>query len=243
MSQIILENVTLDFPIYGASSRQLRKHFLRASTGGLINQDDQSVMTVRALNDISLHFQTGDRIGLIGHNGAGKSTLLRVLAGIYEPMLGKISIKGKVSALLNVMLGLDQESTGYENIRICGILNGMNLKKIRELTESIAEFTDLGDYLKLPIRTYSTGMQLRLAFAIATAGHPEILILDEVVGAGDSHFFQKTKKRLENLIDNADIVILASHDESLIHSLCNKVLTLEAGRIKDFKANPAWQHK
>jgi ABC-type polysaccharide/polyol phosphate transport system ATPase subunit len=243
MADIFLNHVTLDYPIYGASSRSLRKHFLRASTGGLINQTDNAVMTVRALDDICLHIEHGDRVGILGHNGAGKSTLLRLLAGIYEPMMGEIRIQGKVTALLNVMLGLDPESTGYENIRICGILNGMSFKEIQRRTAEIAVFTDLGDYLHMPIRTYSSGMRLRLAFAIATAGHPEILILDEVVGAGDNQFMEKAKHRLNTLIDHSHIVILASHDEGIIHSLCNKILVLEAGRIKEFRANPILQHK
>ena len=231
MAEILLKNITLDFPIYGASTRSFKKRLLRATTGGLIKQTDNSIVTVRALNDINLHIEHGDKVGIIGHNGAGKSTLLRVLTGIYEPIIGEMKVDGKVTALLNVMMGLDQESTGLENIKICGILNGMTFEAIEANTQSIAEFTDLGDYLSMPIRTYSSGMQLRLAFAIATSIEPEILILDEVVGVGDVQFIHKAQERLKAIINTSKIVIVASHDEEIIKTICNKVIYMEAGNI------------
>ncbi len=231
MADISLKNVSLDFPVYGANTRSLKKRLLRATTGGLIKQANGNVITVRALSGINLHIEHGDRLGIIGHNGAGKSTLLRVLAGIYEPLQGDIQINGKVTALLNVMLGLDPESTGYENIFMCGLLNRMTFKAIEEHSKSIAAFTDLGDYLSMPIRTYSSGMQLRLAFAIATAIEPEILILDEVVGVGDAQFIEKARERLDSMINHSKIVILASHDAELLSSICNKSIVMDAGSI------------
>jgi ABC-type polysaccharide/polyol phosphate transport system ATPase subunit len=231
MAEIILNNVSLDFPIYGANTRSLKKRLIRATTGGLIKQSQGSVVTIRALNNLNLHIQHGDRVGIIGHNGAGKSTLLRVLAGIYEPIIGELTIEGKVTALLNVMLGLDSESTGLENIKLCGILNRMTFEQIDAHAKSIADFTDLGDYLSMPIRTYSSGMQLRLAFAIATSIEPEILILDEVVGVGDSQFIHKARARLEEVIAQSKILILASHDENIISQICNKVILMDSGNI------------
>jgi ABC-2 type transport system ATP-binding protein/lipopolysaccharide transport system ATP-binding protein len=229
MADILLNNVSLDFPIYGASTRSLKKRLIRATTGGLIKQAEGSVVTVRALNNLNIHIEHGDRVGLIGHNGAGKSTLLRVLAGIYEPVIGEMHIEGKVTALLNVMLGLDSESTGYENIRLCGILNRMTFENIDAHAKAIADFTDLGDYLSMPIRTYSSGMQLRLAFAIATSIEPEILILDEVVGVGDKQFIKKARQRLDEVIAQSKILVLASHDESIITKICNKVILMDSG--------------
>ncbi len=234
MAEIILDNISLDFPIYGVNTRSLRKHLLRATTGGLIKQTANDVITVRALNNLNLHIKHGDRVGIIGHNGAGKSTLLRVLAGIYEPIIGTMKVTGKVTALLNVMLGLDPESTGFENIFMCGVLNGMTFKAIEAHTKAIADFTDLGDYLAMPIRTYSSGMQLRLAFAIATSIHPEILILDEVVGVGDADFIGKAHKRLNSIIESSHIVIVASHDEGIVKTICNKVVVMDAGNAVFF---------
>jgi ABC-2 type transport system ATP-binding protein len=231
MSEIILKNVSLDFPIYGANTRSLKKRLLRATTGGLIKQTDSAVITIRALNNINIHIEHGDRVGLIGHNGAGKSTLLKVLTGIYEPMMGTMKVDGKVTALLNVMLGLDPESTGLENIFMCGVLNGLTFKAIEAHTKAIADFTDLGDYLSMPIRTYSSGMQLRLAFAIATSIEPEILIMDEVVGVGDAQFMHKAQTRLDNLIKNSKIMVVATHSEEIIKNICNKVLVMDAGNM------------
>lgn len=235
MSLIDLNSVSVEFPIYGLSSRSLKKQLIRIGTGGKFGTTtDNSIVTVKALENITLNFDHGDRIGLIGHNGSGKSTLLRVLARIYEPTTGTCFIEGKVSALLDVMLGMDPESTGYENIILRGIINGLSRKEIQSKKNDIASFTELGDYLSLPVRTYSTGMQLRLAFAIATAVMPEILILDEIVGTGDAVFIEKAEKRFNDMIKASHIVILASHDLNIIQSCCNKVVWLTAGKIKYF---------
>lgn len=191
-------------------------------------------VVIKALDKVSIHFQHGDRIGLIGHNGAGKSTLLRVLSKIYEPTAGHIYFDGKISPLLDVMLGINPESTGYENIIVRGMLLGLTRQEIRSKMQDIADFTELGEYLSMPIRTYSSGMQLRLAFAVATSLQPEILLLDEVVGTGDASFMARAQERLDHIIKHSSIVVLASHDDNIIRKMCNKALLLEHGKIKFF---------
>jgi ABC-type polysaccharide/polyol phosphate transport system ATPase subunit len=230
MASLILDNVTVDFPIYGA--QKSFRSALRAATGGLIRREgaDRHV-TVRALDHLSLTIKHGDRLGIIGHNGAGKSTLLRVCAGVYEPSEGRVHIEGKVSPLFNTSPGLDLDDTGYENIITCGLFLGMTREEIAKKTTDIEVFSELGDYLSLPVKTYSAGMLTRLGFAIATAIDPEILILDEGLGAGDARFAEKAKKRVDALIERASILILASHSDVLIKSLCNRAILLESGRV------------
>lgn len=235
MALIELNSVSIDFPIYGVSSRSLKKQLLRLGTGGKFGaSDDNGIVIVKALDGVSFTVDHGDRVGLIGHNGSGKSTLLRVLSRIYEPTEGTCHIEGKVSALLDVMLGMDPESTGYENIVLRGIISGLSRKEIQSRKDDIVQFTELGDYLSLPVRTYSTGMQLRLAFGIATAIMPEILILDEIVGTGDAGFMEKAQRRFDDMIKASHIVILASHDLDIIEKCCNKVVWLNAGKVEYF---------
>lgn len=234
MASITLDSVSVDFPIYNVAARSLKKHFIRLTTGGVLSRDDTKCVTVKALDNVSFKLEHGDRVGLIGHNGAGKSTLLRVLAQIYEPTSGAISFDGKVSPLLNVMLGINSESTGYENIILRGLLLGLTKKEIEAKIDEIAEFTELGDYLSVPIRTYSSGMQLRLAFGVATSITPEILLLDEVVGVGDANFMAKAQRRFDELIEQSSIVVLASHSNDIIAKMCNKAIVLESGRVKFF---------
>lgn len=231
MASIILDAVCVDFPIYGVNTRSLKKHILRIGGSGKFGAQDDKVVTVRALDNVTASIEHGDRLGLIGRNGSGKSTLLRVMSRIYEPSYGKVKITGKVSALLDVMLGMDAESTGYENIVLRGIINGLTRSEIMSRRDDIADFTELGDYLSLPVRTYSSGMLLRLAFGIATSIMPEILVLDEVVGAGDAAFMSKAQKRFDAMIQASHIVVLASHDFSIIEKLCNKVMWLDGGRL------------
>jgi ABC-type polysaccharide/polyol phosphate transport system ATPase subunit len=231
MASLILENVTVDFPIYGA--QKTFRSTLRSATGGLIRREgtNQKHVTVRALENLSLTIKHGDRVGFIGHNGAGKSTLLRLCAGVYEPSHGRVLIEGKVSPLFNTSPGLDHDDTGYENIITCGLFLGMTRDEIDEKTAEIEEFTELGEYLSLPTKTYSAGMLTRLGFAIATAIDPEILVLDEGLGAGDARFADKAKKRVDSLIERSSILILASHSDALIQSLCNRAILLQSGHI------------
>lgn len=231
MVSLVLDNVTVDFPIYGA--QKSFRGALRSATGGLIRREGRSKerVVVRALDNISLKLEHGDRIGFVGHNGAGKSTLLRVCAGVYEPTQGRVSIDGNVSPLFNMSPGLDVDDTGYENIITCGLFLGMTRAEINRKLSGIVEFTELGEYLSLPVRTYSAGMLTRLGFAIATAIDPEILILDEGLGAGDARFADKAKQRVDSLIERASILILASHSDALIQAMCNKAILMQSGRI------------
>lgn len=243
MASITLDAVSVEFPIYNVNSRSLKRQFLRLTTGGALSNDtSHNCIVVKALDNLSFQLEHGDRVGLIGHNGAGKSTLLRLLAKIYEPTAGAIHFEGRVSPLLDVMLGINPESTGYENIILRGLLLGLTRKEIMKKIDEIAEFTELGDYLAVPIRTYSSGMQLRLAFGVATSIHPEILLLDEVVGVGDAAFMTKAQTKLNDLIDRSSIVVLASHSNETIKKFCNKAILLEKGQVKYFgDANQAFE--
>ena len=232
MASLMLENVTVDFPIYG-SQKTFRHALFEKATGGLIRREGRNNqrVTVRALENICLSLSHGDRLGMIGHNGAGKSTLLRVCAGVYEPTYGKIDINGKVSPLFNTSPGLDGDDTGYENIQTCGMFLGMTPEEIARKIPEIEQFSELGDYLSLPVRTYSTGMLVRLGFGIATSIDPEILLLDEGLGAGDARFADRANKRVDALIERSSILVLASHSDALIKAMCNKAILLQGGRI------------
>jgi len=234
MAFIELKNVTLDLPIYDVQGRSLKKQVLRMGRRNRIAEGGDGVIVVRALDDVNLRFERGDRIGLIGHNGAGKSTLLRTMAGIYPPTSGALSREGKVVPLLDISLGMDENSTGMQNIRLRGLLLGMSDEEIRAKQRGIADFCELGDYLDLPIRTYSSGMRVRLAFAVSTAVDAEILLLDEVMGVGDASFMHKAETRLADLHSRAEIVVLAMHSNSEIRKVCNKALWMDRGRVREF---------
>ncbi len=234
MAFIELKNVTLDLPIYDVQGRSLKKQVMRLGKRNRIAEGNDGVIVVRALDDLNLRFDRGDRIGLIGHNGAGKSTLLRAMAGIYPPTAGEVAREGKVVPLLDISLGMDENSTGRQNIRLRGLLLGMTDTEVREKQEEIAEFCELGDYLDLPIRTYSSGMRVRLAFAVSTAVDAQILLLDEVMGVGDASFMHKAEARLADLHSRAEIVVLAMHSNAEIRKVCNKVLWMERGRVRAF---------
>lgn len=232
MASIILDKVTVEFPIYNMSARSLKSQLLNLTTGGKLGANAKSKVVVKALDNVSLHLKHGDRVGIIGHNGAGKSTLLRTLSQVYEPTSGRVIIDGTISSLFDMTLGMDPESTGYDNIVIRGLIQGLTSKQIKAKVDDIANFSELGDYLAMPVRTYSTGMKLRLAFAIATSVSPDILVLDEIMGAGDAAFMNKARKRIDDLIQHSSIVLLASHSQEIINNICNKILRLETGKIK-----------
>jgi len=219
-------------PVYELSGRSMKMRMLNKLASGRIGSSDSGITVVRALQDVSFEFGDGDRVGLIGSNGSGKSTLLRVLAGIYEPSAGYLEIQGKAVALLEMGLGMDDSMTGYQNIKLRGMLLGMSSEEVEAKTAEIAEFTSLGDYLHLPIRAYSSGMRIRLAFAISTAVEAELLLLDEVIGVGDAAFLEKANARLKAFQDKANIVFIASHSGAVISEMCNKVMWLEGGHLK-----------
>jgi ABC-type polysaccharide/polyol phosphate transport system ATPase subunit len=234
MAMIHLHSVSVAFPVYNLNARSFKKYFLRLATGGRVIEDANKHIMVNALNNISLTFEHGDRIGLIGHNGSGKSTLLRLLATIYEPTTGHLSINGHISPMLDLMPGIETELTGYENIMIRGRLQGLSRQDIQNQTEEIAQLTGLGDYLSMPVRTYSSGMMVRLAFAISSSIKPDILLIDEIFGAGDAEFIEKARQKMISLLNQSSIVVLATHSDELITEFCNKALLLEAGQIKYF---------
>jgi ABC-2 type transport system ATP-binding protein/lipopolysaccharide transport system ATP-binding protein len=233
MASIELENVVVSFPVYDQGARSLKKRIISATTGGRIESDSESgkISVVQALDGVTLSFRHGDRVGLVGHNGAGKTTLLRVLAGIYEPTIGTAEIKGHAAPLFDVALGMDPESTGYENIVLRGLFLGLTHKQIDARVDEIAEFTELGSFLELPIRTYSAGMRMRLAFAVSTSIEPDILLLDEGIGAGDAAFLEKAERRLKEFTDKAAIIVLASHSEGLIRQMCDTAILMEHGKV------------
>jgi ABC-2 type transport system ATP-binding protein/lipopolysaccharide transport system ATP-binding protein len=232
VASIILDRVTVDFPIYNARKRSLKSELLRRAVGGRIQADAESHVSVVALRDVSLTLNDGDRLGLIGHNGAGKSTLLRVLSGVYEPPIGRAEIRGRVSSLTDIMMGMDPEATGYENIRLRSVFLGVSFAQARRKIADIEEFTGLGNFLSLPMRTYSTGMTVRLAFAISTAVTPEILIMDELIGAGDAAFFERAEARLDRLIGGSSILVIATHSETVLRRMCNRAALMREGRLR-----------
>jgi ABC-type polysaccharide/polyol phosphate transport system ATPase subunit len=232
MADIELRNVDVHFPIYDARSRSFRHRFLGIGAGR-VGPSTQHRVVVRALNDINLSLTHGDRLGLVGRNGAGKSTLLRVMAGIYEPGAGSIQVTGRLASLTDITMGMDMEGTGYENIVIRGLMLGLTRRQSLDRISEIEAFTELGEHLDLPLRTYSQGMLLRLAFAISTSIRPEILILDEMIAAGDKRFADKAAARLNLLTEAASILVVASHSPEMLRRLCKKAVLLREGRIVD----------
>jgi lipopolysaccharide transport system ATP-binding protein len=230
MAHISAEGICVEFPIWSPSHRSFKNAVLRATTGGRLARETSSRVVIEALSDLSFEFSRGDRVGLVGHNGSGKTTLLRVLTGIYEPVRGRLEVTGRVSSLIDLSLGMDHEATGLENIVLRGILLGLSRSDIESRIDQIAEFSELGDYLSMPIRTYSSGMLLRLGFAVATSIAPEILLLDEWLSVGDAGFRDKAERRLLEMIESSAIMVLASHDENLIKRFCSRVFRLERGR-------------
>lgn len=232
MASISLHAISVEFPIFHAKSRSLKNRFLRMSTGGRILQDSNKNIIIRALDKIDLTINHGQRIALIGYNGSGKSTLLRLLAKIYEPIEGTLHIEGQISPILNLLSGIEPELSGYDNIKSRGILLGLSNEQIADRTPSIVEFSGLDDYLAMPIRVYSTGMLVRLAFSVALHIDPDILLIDEVFGAADAAFQEKAQKKMADLLDRSSIVVFASHNEKLIREFCNEAILLENGKIK-----------
>lgn len=231
MASIELKHVSVSFPVYDSTTRSLKNRILSNSAGGRVDTGKHQQSVVTALNDVSAAFGHGSRVGLVGHNGAGKSTLLRVLAGIYEPCTGQAIINGHAAPLFDISLGMDHEATGLENIRLRGLFLGLSLTEISERTPEIIDFAELGQFIDLPVRTYSDGMRLRLAFAISTAFEPEILLIDEGIAAGDAAFIEKANLRLKAFAERASIIVLASHSMSLIKSMCNHVVVMQHGQV------------
>lgn len=236
MSHVLAKDLFVEFPIYGTQSRSLKNTFLRAATGGRLARDAGERVVVRALNGVNFELYEGDRVGIMGHNGSGKTTLLRVLAGAYEPVKGSIVVDGRIASMLSITLGMDMEATGFENIFLRATIMGLKPKQVAPLADEICEFSELGDYIHVPMRTYSSGMSMRLAFAISTSIAADIILMDEWLSAGDASFSEKAQSRLTRLVDQAKILVLASHDEQLIRRSCNKILRLDHGDLVRFAA-------
>src|SRR3954451_1739642 len=227
---IDVQNLSVLFPLYHGSSRSLKKMVVAAASGRL-GQDQQQRVVVRALRDVNLRLESGDRLGLVGSNGAGKTTLLRVLAGIYEPVAGRLRVQGSLNALLDPSLGMNMELTGRENILLRGLYNGLPKSMLPRLEDDVAEFAQLADFIDLPVRIYSAGMVVRLGFALATAIKPQILLMDEWFLAGDAAFLEKAKHRLEEMVRGAEILVLSSHQTDIIRDWCTRVLWLDQGKV------------
>jgi ABC-type polysaccharide/polyol phosphate transport system ATPase subunit len=228
MRLVELEDVGLLFHVRRFGRISLKEYLLQ----GLFRPSKKNSFEVQALEHIDLNVEEGDRLGIIGHNGAGKSTLLKLLAGIYPPTTGKRNVRGHISSLFDISLGFEPEGSGWENIKYRGYLQGETPRTIQSKMQPIAEFSELGDFLNMPVRYYSAGMIVRLAFSIATAIEPEILIIDEVLSAGDIAFQNKARERMQNLISSARAVIIVSHDLNSLSLLCDRVLWLDHGRIQ-----------
>lgn len=231
MASLILTNLSVNFPVYG-TGRSLRRALFARATGGLITGGKRGrAVVVKALTNVSLDLRDGDRLGLIGHNGAGKSTLLKVMGGVYEPTAGSVRADGRIAPLLDLLPIMDPDDNGYEAIVTAGLLLGMTRRQIESKIPEIQQFSELGEYLSLPVKTYSTGMKTRLGFSIATIIEPEIMLIDEGIGAGDARFAERATARIKEFIGRTSILVLASHSEELIESICNKAALLQAGSI------------
>ena len=231
---VCLDGVSVVFPVYQAGSRSLKKRVLFHSSAGNISRDAKDHVVIAALSDISLSLVVGDRVALIGANGAGKTTLLRTIAGIYEPVRGQVRTRGRISPMFDINLGIDVDLNGFDNIRVRALLLGLPPSEVERRLPEIAVFTELGHYLDMPVRTYSTGMILRLSFAVATCFEPEILLMDESILAGDAHFLSKAEGRIQSFIERASVLVLASHSFELTKRWCNKGIWLDQGRIRKF---------
>jgi lipopolysaccharide transport system ATP-binding protein len=231
MASLQFDNVSVSFPLYHGESRSLKKTVFAAASGRL-GEDQKHRLVVQALRHVSFSLKSGDRLGFVGSNGAGKTTLLRTMAGIYEPVEGHIEIDGAITALLDPNQGMNAELTGRENIRLRGLYSGLSKAQIQRLEEDVANFAELDQFLELPVRTYSSGMVIRLGFALATAIRPQILLMDEWILAGDASFLDKARHRLEGIVQGADVLVLSSHSAEIIMRWCNRVIWMDGGQIK-----------
>ena len=240
MTSILVEQLSLDFPVLSSDARSLRNQFiinpirqalaLPRKVGGEITVDNGGTV-VKALKNINFKINDGDRVGLIGQNGSGKTTLLRVLAGIYEPSQGEITVDGMVLPLLNIQEGVSGDLSGRGLIKKRAILLGLNQEQTETLTEDVIDFCDLGEYIDMPVRTYSAGMLVRVTFGVITGIKSNILLFDEFIGAGDANFQDKSKTRIEKFIGKAGIMVLASHDRELLNNWCNRSMVFHAGQL------------
>jgi len=233
MSEVTLENVTVEFPVFDARRKMLMTSLIkRYVVGGIIKRDqDHKTPSVTALENINFSLREGDKLAITGHNGAGKTTLLRTILGSYKPVSGKLITRGSIISMVGISLGFDPDASGYENIFIRGAIMGFDRTRLRPYLDEICDFSELGSYIHLPVRTYSSGMSMRLAFSIATTVPADIVLLDEWLSVGDASFSQKAHDRLEKFIAKAKILVLATHNKELADRVCNHFIEMEAGKI------------
>ena len=231
MVALICQDLDINFPLYRGGSRSLKKFLVSKSSGGRFARDGADILTVKALSNINLELKRGDRLGVVGPNGAGKTTLLKVLAGIYAPSRGELISEGRITALLTTTMGINPDATGRENIILRGIFMDVRPKVMERYIDDVAEFSGLGDFLDLPVKTYSSGMLVRLCLAASTCFAPEIVLMDEWLSAGDAAFLVKAQKRLSSYVDNSSILVLASHSLPIIREWCNRGIYLCEGKI------------
>lgn len=232
MAHIILNHAGVEFQIHNSNTRSLKNRIINTATGGKITAGLNGRTVVKALSDINFELKEGDKLGLIGHNGSGKSTMLRLLSGVYAPTSGTADINGKVGSLIDISLGIDPEATGRENIFLRAALLGMSKSEVSDNIEDIIEFTELGNFIDLPLRMYSSGMHMRLAFAVSTIMRPDILLMDEWISVGDEGFKLKAESRLNETVNQTKILVMASHSKEILEKTCNKILWLEHGSVK-----------
>lgn len=232
MAHITFRNVSISFPVFNATGRSLTSSLLKVATGGKLDSDPSGRVSVRALSGIDFSITEGEKVALLGHNGAGKSTLLRSLGRVYAPTAGSAEIVGEVGSLIDISLGINPEATGKENVFIRGRLLGLSKDEIQSKYQEIVGFAELGGFMEMPVRTYSSGMHLRLAFAVSTVVRPEILLMDEWLSVGDADFQIKAESRLKELVSETKILILATHSRKLVEAVCNRAIWLDHGKIK-----------
>jgi lipopolysaccharide transport system ATP-binding protein len=247
MASVDVAGLSIDFPIYHGNSRSLKRSLFSAASGALgagrptsrLGEDQQHRVVVQALRDVSFTLRSGDRLGLVGRNGAGKTTLLRALAGIYEPVTGHVRVAGRLGVLLDTNLGMNPELTGRENIMLRGLYFGLTKPELARLEEDVRDFANLAEFLDLPLRFYSSGMAVRLAFALATSIRPQVLLMDEWFLAGDADFMVRAQARLETMVRGAEILVLSSHMAPVMQKWCDRVIWMDQGRIvQDGAATP-----
>jgi lipopolysaccharide transport system ATP-binding protein len=188
-------------------------------------------MVVTALNDVSISIAAGERVALVGHNGSGKTTLLRSISGVYRPVSGELRVHGTISTLFDISIGFDPEATGSENVVLRGLIMGLTRAQIAERMDNIREFSGLGDYIDLPVRVYSSGMLLRLAFAVATSVQRDIVLMDEWLAVGDAEFSERAERRLHEHLHRTSILVIATHDDDLVKRICSRRIELNQGRV------------
>jgi ABC-type polysaccharide/polyol phosphate transport system ATPase subunit len=222
-----LNNVSLEYELFHDKTNNLKEMVINLLRGK--NKSNHAEKFYKALDTININIEEGERVGIIGSNGAGKSTLLKVISGILKPTIGSVTVNGNIQPLIELGAGFDMEISGRENIYLNGYMLGFTKTQIKTKEDEIIEFADIGQYIDLPVKYYSSGMLVRLAFTIATTIDPEILIIDEMLGAGDIHFVKKAEDRIHNLINQAKVVIIVSHDMGFIERICNRTIVLSGG--------------